>query len=236
MAQCHNCGAQVAQGAAACPECGAQFANNQGHQQQPQQGQAQQPQGGQPPQQAQPQQMTDGGDDSGAIGALVGVLSIIYSLLNLVLAATFLLGASILGSASDAAQQSGAEGAQQVGQAAGEGLVEAVQETKERECEPDQERLRDRDREDRNLGADQAADIDLPGGDVKREHDDEKGVAQRVRHPGQREDEDASIGSENRHLSCRSSLPDLPVWIPKLRQPSNAFKHRTRQRAGNGIL
>ena len=126
MAQCHNCGAQVAQGAAACPECGAQFANNQGHQQQPQQGQAQQPQGGQPPQQAQPQQMTDGGDDSGAIGALVGVLSIIYSLLNLVLAATFLLGASILGSASDAAQQSGAEGAQQVGQAAGDAGILAT--------------------------------------------------------------------------------------------------------------
>jgi uncharacterized membrane protein (DUF2068 family) len=36
MAQCHNCGAQVAQGTAACPECGAQFANNQGHQHQQQ--------------------------------------------------------------------------------------------------------------------------------------------------------------------------------------------------------
>lgn len=130
MAQCHNCGAQVAQGAAACPECGAQFTNDQGHQhqQQPQGQGGQAPQqGGQPPQQAQPQQMTDGGgDDSGAIGALVGVLSIIYSLLNLVLAATFLLGASILGSASDAAQESGAEGAQQVGQAAGDAGILAT--------------------------------------------------------------------------------------------------------------
>lgn len=127
MAQCHNCGAQVAEGTAACPECGAQFTNNQGHQHQQQpQGQGAQPQGGQPPQQAQPQQMTDGGDDSGAIGALVGVLSIIYSLLNLVLAATFLLGASILGSASQAAQESGAEGAQQVGQAAGDAGILAT--------------------------------------------------------------------------------------------------------------
>ncbi|WP_159903841.1 zinc-ribbon domain-containing protein [Salinirussus salinus] len=48
MAQCHNCGAQVAQGAAACPECGAQFANNQGHrhQQQPQGQPAGRPDGG----------------------------------------------------------------------------------------------------------------------------------------------------------------------------------------------
>ncbi len=132
MAQCHNCGAQVAQGTAACPECGAQFTNEQGnqHQQQPQgqggqapqqgQPQAQQPRGGQPPQQAQPQQMTDGGGDSGAIGALVAVLSIVYALMNLVLTAGFLLGASILGGASQAAQESGAQGATEAAQAAGQ--------------------------------------------------------------------------------------------------------------------
>lgn len=128
MAQCHNCGAQVAQGTAACPECGAQFTNDQGHQHQHQQqpqgqgGQAPQqgqPQGGQPPQQAQPRQMTDGGD-SGAIGALVAVLSIVYALMNLVLTAGFLLGASILGGASQAAQESGAQGAQEAAQAAGQ--------------------------------------------------------------------------------------------------------------------
>lgn len=119
MAQCHNCGAQVAEGTAACPECGARFTHDQGHQHQ-------QPQGEHPPQQAQPRQMTDGGDDSSAIGALVGVLSIIYSLLNLVLAATFLLGASILGNASQAAQDSGAQGAQQVSQAAGDAGILAT--------------------------------------------------------------------------------------------------------------
>lgn len=126
MAQCHNCGAQVAQGAAACPECGAQFTNNQGHQHQQQQGQGgQAPQQGQPQgqsqgrvQQAQPQQVTDGGD-SGAIGALISVLSIIYALLNLVLTAGFLLGASIAGAASQAAQDTGAqaEAAEAAGQA-----------------------------------------------------------------------------------------------------------------------
>ncbi|MFT4882260.1 MAG: putative ATP-dependent serine protease, partial [Salinirussus sp.] len=109
MAECYNCGAQVAQGAASCPECGARFTNQgQQHQHQHQQGQPQQ--GAQTPQQgrsqdrvqqAQPQQMADGGDSS-AIGALIGVLSIIYSLLNLVLTAGFLLGASIAGAASQA--------------------------------------------------------------------------------------------------------------------------------------
>lgn len=124
MAQCHNCGAQVAQGTAACPECGAQFTNEQGHQhqQQPQGQGAQAPQqGGQPPQQAQPQQMTDGGgDDSSAIGALVAVLSIVYALMNLVLTAGFLLGASLLGGASQAASDAGAQGAQEAAQAAGQ--------------------------------------------------------------------------------------------------------------------
>ena len=127
MAQCHNCGAQVAQGAASCPECGARFTNQgQQHQHQHQQGQPQQ--GAQTPQQgrsqdrvqqAQPQQMADGGDSS-AIGALIGVLSIIYSLLNLVLTAGFLLGASIAGAASQAAQDTGAQGSQEAAQAAGQ--------------------------------------------------------------------------------------------------------------------
>jgi len=125
MAECYNCGAAVTQGATACPECGAQFANQeQSRQQQHQQGQ---PQGGQARQtqpqgggyQTQPQQMTDGGDSS-AIGALVSVLSIIYALLNLVLTAGFLLGASIAGAASQTVQESGAQGSQEAAQAAGQ--------------------------------------------------------------------------------------------------------------------
>jgi hypothetical protein len=116
MAQCHNCGTQVVDGAAACPECGVQFSNQgQGqHQQgqaqgQPQQGQ-QQYQGGQQAQQPGPgPAQVQGAGSSGpeAIGALIAVLSVIYALMNLVGVA----GAFILSSAANQVGASGAAGA-----------------------------------------------------------------------------------------------------------------------------
>jgi hypothetical protein len=105
MAECYNCGAQVANDAATCPECGAQFAQQgqQGHQGGHQHGgQDQHGQQG-------TQQMADGGSNTELGGAVISVVSVFYFLLNLLGTLTFLGLGGAAGSvgAGGAAAQAG---------------------------------------------------------------------------------------------------------------------------------